>query len=374
MAHLHWTLPPVAGGVETYLADFSRLLAARGHPVTLFTGKGKLDWPQVTTVQSDLLDLDRYETPLTSAETERLAGQLAEFLGEEFTQRGIRVVHGHNLHHFTPVPALALRRLERELGLLVHHTYHSLWDTELTIARLCRDWPGQHVFSRYVRRACAAELSLRTVLTYPGIAQDRYRWVAPPRRPDEYVVLLPARLSPHKGAETAVEMLDTLRGEGLPVRLVLTTPTHTVDWENVEDDYRRQVEATIARYGLEDHVEFRSAVYDEMPELYAGATVVIYPSTYPEPLGLAPLEAAAVGRPAVVTRAGGLPETVRHGRTGYIVPPGDLAALTGRVRALLTRPRRVRRMGRAARALIHHRFALEDHADRMIRHYRSTGM
>jgi glycosyltransferase involved in cell wall biosynthesis len=132
------------------------------------------------------------------------------------------------------------------------------------------------------------------------------------------------------------------------------------------------VEETIARNGLARYVEFRSASFDEMPELYASATVVIYPSTYPEPLGLAPLEAAAAGRPAVVTRAGGLPETVRNRRTGYIVPPDDLDALTKRVRALLTHPRRVRRMGKAGRALVHRRFALEGYADRMIGLYREV--
>lgn len=45
-----------------------------------------------------------------------------------------------------------------------------------------------------------------------------------------------------------------------------------------------------------------------MPQLYALANVAIYPSTYPEPLGLAPVEPAAAGRPVVVTRTGGPPE------------------------------------------------------------------
>jgi glycosyltransferase involved in cell wall biosynthesis len=97
---------------------------------------------------------------------------------------------------------------------------------------------------------------------------------------------------------------------------------------------------------------------------------VIYPSTYPEPLGLAPLEAAAAGRPSVVTRTGGLPETVRHRRTGYIVPPGDLDALTDRVRSLLMHPRRARRMGKAGRARVRKKFTLDSYVDHMVELYR----
>jgi hypothetical protein len=63
VAHVHWTLPPVADGVETHLAEFTRLLAARGHPVTIFTGKASLEHtPGVQTVRTEYLDLDRYSS------------------------------------------------------------------------------------------------------------------------------------------------------------------------------------------------------------------------------------------------------------------------------------------------------------------------
>lgn len=164
-------------------------------------------------------------------------------------------------------------------------------------------------------------------------------------------------------------MLRHLRDEGLRARLVLTGPDQTVDWENESQTFSQKVKETIADLDLTQYVNFRSVGFREMPQLYALANVVIYPSTYPEPLGLAPLEAAAAGRPVVVTRTGGLPETVRHGLTGYIVPPGDLEALTKRVRTLLTHPRRARRMGQAGRALVRRRFALDRYVDQMVELY-----
>ena len=58
-----------------------------------------------------------------------------------------------------------------------------------------------------------------------------------------------------------------------------------------------------------------------------GAAVVAMPSTYPEGLGLVALEAMAAGAPVVGTAIGGIPESVIDGETGWLVPPGDVAAL-----------------------------------------------
>ena len=58
----------------------------------------------------------------------------------------------------------------------------------------------------------------------------------------------------------------------------------------------------------------------------------------PEGLGLAALEAAACGLPVVVGRSGGAPETVRHGRTGYVIAPDDPHELAARIGGLLADP------------------------------------
>ena len=65
---------------------------------------------------------------------------------------------------------------------------------------------------------------------------------------------------------------------------------------------------------------------------------------------VAALEALACARPVVVSDAGGLPELVRHGETGFIVPRGDAAALAERLRFLLAHPKTASALGRAARA------------------------
>jgi glycosyltransferase involved in cell wall biosynthesis len=381
VAHVHWALPPVIGGVETYLADFARTLGERGHPVTVFTGDGELKgWPNVESVRLELLHLDRYDGRQSRAESLRLADELAGVMGKELELRGIDVVHGHNLHYFSPVPALALERLRVPLGLRLHHTYHSLWRVPDgkpadALLRTCHTWPGQHTASHYVRAECERALRVHSVQDYLGVAEDRYESVpALPEHVDEQVVLLPARLVPEKGAVLALRALRRLLDERLSVRLILTTPEQMVDWDHEGDGYKADVLRLIAELDLKQHVDFRSAQYDEMPDLYASADVVIYPSIYPEPLGIALLEAAAAGRPTIVTRIGGLKETVVDGTTGFIVAPGDLRALTDRLRTLLSDRELAQRMGAAGRERVSGRFGLNGHTDRMIAHYRSIGI
>lgn len=74
----------------------------------------------------------------------------------------------------------------------------------------------------------------------------------------------------------------------------------------------------------------------------------------------------AAGIPTVVTRVGGMPEVVRDGQTGFIVPQGDPEALACKISFLLQNPSVAARMGAAGRSWVHERFSL----DRMVAEYR----
>lgn len=69
--------------------------------------------------------------------------------------------------------------------------------------------------------------------------------------------------------------------------------------------------------------------------LYGEADIVAVPSIWQEPFGLVAVEAMAHARPVVASEVGGLADIVRHGQTGYLVPPGDAYALAERLRSLL---------------------------------------
>lgn len=109
----------------------------------------------------------------------------------------------------------------------------------------------------------------------------------------------------------------------------------------------------------------------EVVELYSHAALFVCPSIY-EPFGLINLEAMACGTPVVATRVGGIPEVVVDGETGWLVPPGDPAALAEALRGALGDPVRARRMGEAGRRRVEAHFSWDRIADRTLAVYRDA--
>jgi glycosyltransferase involved in cell wall biosynthesis len=96
---------------------------------------------------------------------------------------------------------------------------------------------------------------------------------------------------------------------------------------------------------------------EDVPEILAGSTLSLLPSLT-EALPTTLIEAAAAGLAVVATTVGGTPETVEHGRTGLLVPPGDADAVGAAVvELLLDEPRRAE-FGAAGRLLAEQRFDL----------------
>jgi glycosyltransferase involved in cell wall biosynthesis len=87
-----------------------------------------------------------------------------------------------------------------------------------------------------------------------------------------------------------------------------------------------------------------------MPAALLAADVVVHASIEPEAFGRTVIEAQAMGRLVIAADLGGPRETVAHGVTGWLTPPGDAAALAAQIRAALALPPEVRAaMGQAAR-------------------------
>jgi len=80
-------------------------------------------------------------------------------------------------------------------------------------------------------------------------------------------------------------------------------------------------------------------------------TIVALPS-YREGLPTTVLEAGAAGKPVVGSRVTGMTDAVDDGRTGLLVPVGNVSALAGALAALLDDPERSREVGRAGREFV----------------------
>lgn len=169
--------------------------------------------------------------------------------------------------------------------------------------------------------------------------------VPPPAGPPGLLGL--GMMVPHKGFDLALDAVQRLR-TGRPG----LTLTLAGDGEALP-----ALRLRAAGLGLGDAVRFAGPVEPAaVPALIRAASLVLMPSRI-EPFGLVALEAAQAGRPVVAAAVGGLPEVVRDGVTGLLVPPGDAAALAQATAALLDDPDRAARLGAAARADAAARFA-----------------
>ena len=78
--------------------------------------------------------------------------------------------------------------------------------------------------------------------------------------------------------------------------------------------------------------------------------------TYSEPFGWVFIEALAAGLPVIATAINAIPEIVAHKETGFLIPPGDRAALTHSLRTLMDYPNLCREMGMRGRQVAEQTF------------------
>ena len=168
------------------------------------------------------------------------------------------------------------------------------------------------------------------------------------------VLLSVARLERNKGLHLLADALGSLTG--LPWRWVIVG----------DGPFRRAIEGRVAANGLRDRTIMAGRVDEAtLHAWYEAASVFVHPTQY-EGSSLVTLEAMSHRRPVVATTAGGLPDKVRDGETGWLVPPGDAGALAHAVRAALDSGPQLVTMGLAGRTLVEAEFSWARAADRML--------
>ena len=145
------------------------------------------------------------------------------------------------------------------------------------------------------------------------------------RLPDgAQTVLLPGRLTRWKGQLVFIEALARLARPDV----------NAVILGAGDAGYRRELEKAIAASGSGTTFRFVDDCAD-MAAAYMLADVVVSASVQPEGFGRVIIEAQAMGRPVIATAHGGAQETITPGDTGWLVPPGDAAALAAALKQVL---------------------------------------
>jgi glycosyltransferase involved in cell wall biosynthesis len=227
-----------------------------------------------------------------------------------------------------------------------------------------RSIDGAFACSRYNAAMSEARYHIPVSVAYNGFDEQIFQ----PLPPDPALrarfapagaplLLFAGRLVTFKGIDHLLDALVLLNGrngrlETGHLRLAPQPPAAGVHLLLIGDGpHRASLERRAAALGLRDRVTFAGPQpHAELPRYYAIADAFVVPSIAHETFSIAACEAMACQRPVIGTRVGGLPEVVRDGETGYLVPPGDAAALAERIGALLGDPAERARMGAAGRA------------------------
>jgi len=166
--------------------------------------------------------------------------------------------------------------------------------------------------------------------------------------PDDVIVGTVARLHEQKGHRFLVQAMPAILERFPQARFCF------VGEGLLETDLKRQCREA----GVASKVVFAGA-RDDVAAVLTTFDLFVLPSLY-EGFGIVLLEAMAMCLPVVASDVGGIPEVVEAGRTGILVPPGDVASLAQAVIGVLSDREAAQAMGKAGRQRVQQHFALAD--------------
>ena len=311
---------PQQGGSQAFLSDLARGLVGRGHDVHVYAASGS-EVPGVEVIDTGIdprsLAGTLYRAFGPSADPaagEAAAAGKAAAAAFGAAYRAMQVVRYDVIHnHAFDAPAV---RLAAALQAPVVHTLHLPPDQAVSaalrqVARGSRP-PAVAVVSDFQAGAWRRVIPVDAVLPpYPPTRAMAWSGTAGPG------ALFAGRLSPEKGA---AEAIDIARAAGVPIEVY--GDVYDAGYSREQIDPRRGWPGVTVHQGVP-----RAALW----EIMARAAVVLCPSRWDEPFGLAAAEAQACGTPVVAFRRGGLSEVIVDGVTGFLVPADDVAAAAAAV-------------------------------------------
>ncbi len=299
--------------------------ARREHLPTLTIAKrGLVDWDaarrlakRLSSGQTDIVHAHNGRTALAAALAVRLAGRGRCVMTQHFltpnhaTQRGPKAVLSNAAHHWVVGQMsriLAISEAVREAMLARHEAPSS----KITVV-------PNGITAPDLVSAAETRRNLEVGADIP-------------------LIVCAARLEREKDIASLISAIRIVRETVPNVRCF-------VAGDGAERD---ALAAQIAALGLEGSMTLLG-FRNDAPALMAAADVFALPSRA-EPFGLVLLEAMALGRPVVATRAGGPVEIVVDGETGSLVPPSSPQALADALQALLSDSVLARQMGEKGQA------------------------
>ncbi len=388
-----------AGGMNVYVIELSRRLAARGIAVDIFTRSTSSELPPVVEAYDGILVRHIAAGPFEGLTKGELPGQMCAFAREVLRAEANEPLGYYNLVHSHywlsgQVGALARDRW----GVPLVHSMHTMakvknqalaaGDTPEPLARLIGE---QQVVAAADLLIANTDLEAKQLIDLYSADPDRVEVVHPGvdltvfkamdqavvRRelglPQDAIVLMFAgRIQPLKAPDVLLRAVGVLLEQDPSLRSRLVVPI--VGGPSGSGlAHPESLASLAAELGLDDVVRFVPPMAQhELARWCAAATVVAVPS-YNESFGLVAAEAQATGTPVVAAAVGGLTTVVADGRSGLLVEGHEPRDWAHTLRRLIDDPALTARLGEGA--LAHARgFSWDRTAERTVAAYRSASL
>jgi glycosyltransferase involved in cell wall biosynthesis len=156
--------------------------------------------------------------------------------------------------------------------------------------------------------------------------------------PDEPVILQLGRMVPRKGVENVVRSLALVNGRREQPARLLIVGGETDDPNPLKTPEIARLQAVAAEHNLLSQISFVGRKQRGQLKYFYNAADIFVSTPWYEPFGITPLEAMACGTPVVGSNVGGIKFSVKHGKTGYLVPPNEPEILSERLLEILDNP------------------------------------
>jgi len=168
----------------------------------------------------------------------------------------------------------------------------------------------------------------------------------------ELKLLYAGRVSCEKGIETAINAIEILKAENIPISLDIVG--------GGDRHYLEGLSSAVQQKGLCDEIHFTGRVMREnMPVVYNRSDVLLIPSTGSDALPRTLLEGMSSGCIAIGSNVGGIPEVIENNVNGFLFEPGDFKALADIVVNIYKNPATLSSIRKASKKTVVTRFALD---------------
>jgi D-inositol-3-phosphate glycosyltransferase len=341
------------GGMNVYVRELGRALAARGHSIDIFTRRQTTEVADVVEYAPGARVIHIDAGPHRHVDKYDILDYLPDFACGVQRYRALTGAAYDLIHsHYWLSGRLGLLFADR-WGVPLISTFHTLAQLKNRVAETAAE-REQAVRFEIERRTMAGSDrivaltgvdrqqvirhygELAPIVVVPG-GVDLVQFAPAPRlaarrelglEPTARIVLFVGRIQRLKGVEILLRALVQLDAQ---LVIVGGRPGNTHESREIA-----RLQHLAVRLGIAERTHFVGAVaHEQLPAYYAACDVVAMPSSY-ESFGLVAVEALACGTPVVATRVGGLRAIVRDGETGLLVPWRDADLFAERLRRVLT--------------------------------------